>query len=118
MTAELQRRLQDSRGIIATSVSPGFVSSNIFTSVPPSLAWLLQGLASVVGRTPAQVGSVARGAANMHAVLLHARTEAPLPRCWFSRPAPLHTWPGRARVRARSDKPRADGVGAGAAVSA
>eukprot|EP00775_Hariotina_reticulata_P010478 gene10478-10637_t len=52
-TLELQRRFQRSKGIIATAVSPGFVNSSIFRSLPASASWL-GGLASLVAKTPAE----------------------------------------------------------------
>uniref|UniRef100_A0A383WIR5 Uncharacterized protein n=1 Tax=Tetradesmus obliquus TaxID=3088 RepID=A0A383WIR5_TETOB len=57
-TAELQRRLQG-RGIIATSVSPGFVNTTIFRSLPPWLGSLATALAPSIARTPAEGAEVA-----------------------------------------------------------
>jgi NAD(P)-dependent dehydrogenase (short-subunit alcohol dehydrogenase family) len=54
-TLELQQRLQQ-RGITAASISPGFVSTNIFAGLPWGVRWLLAPLAPLVGRTPAKVG--------------------------------------------------------------
>jgi NAD(P)-dependent dehydrogenase (short-subunit alcohol dehydrogenase family) len=74
-TLELQQRLQQ-RGIAATSVSPGFVSTNIFAGVPWGFRWLLQPLAPLLGRTPAKVGAGCQVAAASHHAP-HACADAP-----------------------------------------
>ena len=59
-TAELQRQC-GSKGILATSVSPGFVNTGIFKGLPWYAVPPAKLLASFVGRTPAQVGPSCRG---------------------------------------------------------
>eukprot|EP00879_Flechtneria_rotunda_P013838 GHRR01014454.1.p1 GENE.GHRR01014454.1~~GHRR01014454.1.p1 ORF type:complete len:234 (+),score=64.77 GHRR01014454.1:470-1171(+) len=75
-TSELQRRLQQSRGIIATSVSPGFVNTTIYRSLSPSLAWLFCTFAPFLARTPAEGAKVAVFAATTD--LLSADRPVPL----------------------------------------
>ncbi|KAF6263641.1 NAD(P)-binding protein [Scenedesmus sp. NREL 46B-D3] len=57
-TAELQRRLQG-QGILATSVSPGFVNTTIFRSLPSWLGRLATAAAPSIARTPAEGAQVA-----------------------------------------------------------
>uniref|UniRef100_A0A7S3QYD4 Uncharacterized protein n=1 Tax=Dunaliella tertiolecta TaxID=3047 RepID=A0A7S3QYD4_DUNTE len=53
-TAEMQRRWAKPYGIIATSVSPGLVQTNIFSSMPWGMSYLSQPFLRFFARSPAQ----------------------------------------------------------------
>eukprot|EP00878_Enallax_costatus_P037324 GHUV01042148.1.p1 GENE.GHUV01042148.1~~GHUV01042148.1.p1 ORF type:complete len:189 (+),score=56.45 GHUV01042148.1:391-957(+) len=89
-TAELQRRFQATRGIIATSVSPGFVNTTIFRPFPAPVSWVLQKVVPLIGRTSQQGADVAVFAATSPS--LSADKPVPL----FLHDCKPHKLPGQA----------------------